>query len=136
MSEKFIDKDLPVVGEALSKKIQIKSTDEVSASELTKEQQPRIYRWVDENGRTVYSDQPNHADAQAYAPKELAQLKVSGVPQSVRPVESVAKSAPAVVERPVLAREVPPEFEFSMTSAGWEREYVVLSGEDFRGLCL
>ncbi len=140
MSEKFIDKpllsakiqsdkDLQAPGKVLSQKMQEKPID-ISASEPVspRKEQPRIYRWVDENGRTVYSDQPNHADAQAYTPKELAQLKVSGVPQPVRPVESVAKSAPAVVERPVQARDVPPEFEFSMTSAGWEREYVVLSG--------
>ncbi len=137
MSERFIDKpllsakiqsdkDLRAAGDMLP---QAESPD-VTDSEpgLPGNDHPRIYRWVDENGRTVYSDQPNHADAQAYTPKELAQLKVSGVPQPVRPVESVTKTAPAVVERPVQVREVPPEFEFSMTSAGWEREYVVLSG--------
>ncbi len=123
------DKDLRAPGKVLSQKIQEKPID-ISASEPVSpgKEQPRIYRWVDENGRTVYSDQPNHPEAKAYTPKDLAQLKVSGVPQTVRRVESVAKSAPAVVERSVQAREVPPEFEFSMTSAGWEREYVVLSG--------
>jgi len=50
-----------------------------SFSQIT-EQQPEsnIYRWVDENGRVIFSDRPRHEDAEAYDPEPIGSISVSG----------------------------------------------------------
>ncbi len=89
--------------------------------------QPTMYRWVDENGRVVYSDRPNHADAMAYTPREIGYLAATGVSQNKRAatLDRLRKAAAKTVQP---NHDVPPEFTFSTTSAGQKHGYVLLTG--------
>ncbi len=94
----------------------------------------QIYRWVDEHGRTVYSDRADHPEAKVYVPKKLSQLKVTGLPEPriehrgdpAPDMERTHKFTAAQQSLRSVPSSVP--YEFSMTSASWEGEYVVLSG--------
>jgi hypothetical protein len=99
------------------------------------ETEARIYRWVDENGRTVFSDQPNHKNASVYTPKELGYISVSGTPEPASShVESAAKPV-QISSRVATANKVAqlPEFKFTALSANQRGEYLELSGRVFAG---
>ncbi len=102
-------------------------------------QEPDIYRWVDENGRVVFSDRPAHADVVAYNPNPLVTLSVSAEvkrrPARQQYQSAQAKQALIVGSESRKTRDlsagssgVANGYRFSNTSAGQQHKYVLLTG--------
>jgi len=92
-----------------------------------------IYKWVDENGRVVFSDRLTNKKAVAHTLIEIGHISAVGVP---RPLKVAAPERPAVVTKaPEVKASVRsrPDFKFSNISAGQKHGYVLLSGRISRG---
>ncbi|MCF6267608.1 MAG: DUF4124 domain-containing protein [Desulfuromusa sp.] len=96
-----------------------------------------IYRWVDENGRVNFSDQPTDEDAVPYTPKPLGYIGVSDdIKQrvaveeyhSARIVASVIADPDRKATRQIATSAIVPNYKFSNTSAGQKHGYVLISG--------
>ncbi len=96
-----------------------------------------IYRWVDENGRVHFSDQPSHKAAVAYTPKQLGSISVSDdIRQRVAVHDyQVEKIKAALIANDTYAKAARSErnpiaasYKFSNTSAGQKHGYVLMSG--------
>lgn len=91
-----------------------------------------VYRWVDDQGRTVYSDQPSGQGAVVQQLPEIGSIAVSADiqrrvdqqhAQTRRDTQqSVSQSAQT------SGSNSPPQYYFSNTSAGQKHGYVVISG--------
>jgi len=92
-----------------------------------------IYRWVDENGRVVYSDRPTDKNAVAHTPMDINTIAAFVTPQEQRvaspekPQEAVATQEPQNTDRSQR------DFEFSNISAGQKYGHVLLSGRVSQG---
>lgn len=92
-----------------------------------------VYRWVDEQGRTVYSDQPLGQGAVAQSLPDIGSVAVSAdiqrrvdLQQSQTRRDTQQRVGPSV---PLVAtKTAAPQYRFSNTSAGQKHGYVVISG--------
>jgi hypothetical protein len=118
-----LDEPLPwdIKSDEPEKKVQTQSV-------VVPESEARIYRWIDENGHTVFSDRPRHEDAVAFKPKELGDLSVTGLPEPDRRTVSHVVKRTVKPQKVVVSRQVKPKFKFSTLSAIQRDDYVELSG--------
>jgi len=96
------------------------------------ESETGIYKWVDENGRAVFSDRPTNKNAVAYRPIEIGHISGVNVPRPRR-VSAVANSIATSVSAAQPSPRPLPDFKFSNTSAGQKHGYILLSGRISRG---
>ena len=91
-----------------------------------------VYRWVDEQGRTVYSDQPSGRGAVVQQLPQIGSVSVSADIQSRVDQQQVRTRQEALQLVSQSARTAntnsPPQYSFSNTSAGQKHGYVVISG--------
>ncbi len=92
-----------------------------------------IYKWVDENGRVVFSDRPTNKRAVAHTLIEIGHISAVDVPRSQR-VAALGNST-IVTKAPAAQASVRPrpDFKFSNISAGQKHGYVLLSGRVSKG---
>jgi hypothetical protein len=108
-----------------------------TSSVISEKTSSGIYRWVDENGRVNFSDQPTNEDAVVYKPKKLGYIGVSDdIKQrvaveeyrSARIVDSVIADSNRKATRQTATRTIAPSYKFSNASAGQKHGYVLMSG--------
>ncbi len=108
-----------------------------TSSDFVKPTSSNIYRWVDEDGRVHFSDQPNHKTAVAYTPKQLGSISVSDdIRQRVAVHDyQVEKTKAALIANDAYAKvarsnrnPIAANYKFSNTSAGQKHGYVLMSG--------
>jgi len=91
-----------------------------------------VYRWVDDQGRTVYSDQPLGQGAVAQQLPEIGSVSVSADiqrrvdQQQVQTRQDVRQIVSSSAQ--TYSTSSPPQYNFSNTSAGQKHGYVVISG--------
>lgn len=92
-----------------------------------------IYRWVDENGRVVFSDRPTDKNAVTHTPMEINTI-AAVVPPKPRRVAAIKKPKEVIetqeTQRSSRSRR---DFEFSNISAGQKHGHVLLSGRVSQG---
>ncbi|MBD1401883.1 DUF4124 domain-containing protein [Pelovirga terrestris] len=92
----------------------------------------RIYRWVDEQGRTVYSDQPSGRGAVVQPLPQIGSVSVSADIQRRVDQQQVQtrQQAQQLISQSAQTGSTngPPQYNFSNTSAGQKHGYVVISG--------
>ena len=91
-----------------------------------------VYRWVDEQGRTVYSDQPSGRGAVVQQLPQIGSVSVSADIQSRVDQQQVQtrQQAQQLVSQSAQtgSNNGSPQYSFSNTSAGQKHGYVVISG--------
>ena len=91
-----------------------------------------VYRWVDEQGRTVYSDQPSGRGAVVQQLPDIGSVSVSTDIQRRVDQQQVQtrREAQQLVSQSAqtVSTNNPPQYNFSNTSAGQKHGYVVISG--------
>lgn len=91
-----------------------------------------VYRWVDEQGRTVYSDQPSGQGAAVQQLPQIGSVSVSADIQrrvDQQQVQTRRATQQLVSQSPQTAgTSRPPQYNFSNTSAGQKHGHVVISG--------
>jgi hypothetical protein len=98
-----------------------------------------IYRWKDENGKTVFSDSPGHENALGHTPDEIGYTRVSddikqrAAKENIRQGRVQSSGAAATQASRYPSKRAQTGYKFSMTSAGQKHGYVLLSGRIARG---
>lgn len=91
-----------------------------------------VYRWVDDQGRTVYSDQPLGQNAAVQQLPEIGSIGVSAdIQRRVDQQQAqTRRDAQQLVSQSAQTSgsNRPPQYNFSNTSAGQKHGYVVISG--------
>ena len=91
-----------------------------------------IYRWINKQGRTVYSDQPLGQGAVAQQLPDIGSVSVSADIQRRVDQQQVQtrRETQLLVSQSAqtVSTNSPPQYKFSNTSAGQKHGYVVISG--------
>lgn len=92
-----------------------------------------IYRWVDKNGRVVFSDRPTDKKAVAHTPMEINTIAAYIAPQAQGVASPETPQEAVATEEPQSSSRSRRDFEFSNISAGQKHGHVLLSGRVSQG---
>jgi Domain of unknown function (DUF4124) len=92
-----------------------------------------IYRWVDENGRVVFSDRPTNENAVAHTPTEINTIAAVVTPQPRRVASLETPQKAITTQKTQHSSRSPRDFKFPNISAGQKHGHVLLSGRVSQG---
>ncbi len=87
-----------------------------------------IYRWVDEDGRVMFSDRPTNKKAVAHTPIDIGHISAANLQ---RPQRVVAVANSKIVKKTSVTQPSSrhrPDFKYSNTTARQESGYIQLTG--------